>query len=124
MTRINTGIRPIPPIPPGLAEKNKSFAVALIVPADEALERWALGGLRSRAPGQRSQAAMVLRHFPSDANAARLKALLADPGLMLCGAPPEEKERKFYTVRRSAYDTLTAWGLKPEQPEFYKETSD
>ena len=34
------------------------------------------------------------------------------------------KERKFYIVRKSAYDTLIAWGQKPEQPEFYKETSD
>lgn len=124
VTRINTGLRPIPAIPSELAKKNKLLAVALVVPADEALERWALRGLRSRAPSQRSQAALVLRHFPSDANVARLKALLADPGLVLCEPAPGEKERKFYTVRKSAYETLVAWGLKPEQPEFYKESSE
>lgn len=122
VTRIKTCLRPIPP---ELAKKDKLFGdVALVVPADEALERWALRGLRSRAPYQRSQAALVLRHFPSDANVARLKALLADPGFVLCRSAPGDKERKFYIVRKSAYDTLIAWGLKPEQPEFYKETSD
>lgn len=121
VTRIQTCVRPIPP---ELAKKNKLFVVALVVPADQALERWALRGLRSRDPNQRSEAARVLRHFPSDANVARLKALLADPGLVLCQLAPGDKERKFYIVRQSAYDTLIAWGVKPEQPEFYKETSD
>jgi hypothetical protein len=67
---------------------------------------------------------LVLRHFPSDANVARLKALLADPGFVLSGPAPGGKERKFYIVRKSAYEALVAWGLKPEQPEFYKESSE
>ena len=121
VTRINTCLRPIPS---DVAKKNKLFGfVALMVPTDEALERWALRTLRSKAPLDRSAAVEVLRHYLSDANVSRLKALLADPGFVLSPGPGN-KERKFYIVRRTAYDTLIAWGQKPEQPDFFTETPD
>jgi hypothetical protein len=121
VTRINTCLRPIPS---DVAKKNKLFGfVALVVPTDEALERWALRGLRSKDPHDRSAAVEVLRHYRSDANVSRLKALLADPGFVLSPGPGD-KRRKFHIVRKTAYDTLIAWGQKPEKPEFYKETPD
>jgi hypothetical protein len=104
VTRITTCLKSLPP---ELA-MHKPFGggTVLVVPADEAMKKWALRGLRSRAPYKRSQAAEALRHFPPDANAARLRALLADPEFVLCRDTPGEKERKFYLVRKSAYDTL------------------
>jgi hypothetical protein len=120
VTRITTCLKPLPPE----LVMQKPLGTAVVVPADEAVEKWALSGLWSRAPYERSQAAKALRHFPSDANAARLKALLADPGLVFCREAPGDKERELYVVRKSAYDTLLAWGLKPEQPGFYKQPLD
>ncbi len=115
VTRITTCLKPLPA---ELVKPNIYIGgVALVVPADAALEKWALRQLRSKDPQQRSQAVIVLRRFPSDANVARLRVLLDDPGFVLYQSAAGEKKHKSYIVRKCAYETLIAWGLKPEQPE-------
>lgn len=118
VTRISTCAKPIPS---SIASQNNFWGTtALMVPADEVLEKWAIRELRAKAPEQRGRAASILRHFPCDANVARLRKLLADPGYVLCRTTPGGPDRRCYIVRKCAYETLTAWGLKPEEPEFYK----
>jgi hypothetical protein len=121
--KINTCLMPLPPelakkyMRPGSDELPPQ---AVVVPADATLEAWAVRALRSDSPIQRSEGVTVLRHFPSDANTARLKALLADSGFVICQDAPGGPKSKCYIVRKTAYDTLIAWGAKPEQPEFYE----
>jgi hypothetical protein len=80
------------------------------VPVDEALEAWALDAIQSTQVWERAEAAAALRHFPSDANIARLKALLGDPGLQPHADGP------VYLVRRRAYETLSSMGVRVPQP--------
>jgi hypothetical protein len=80
------------------------------VPVDEALEAWALDAIQSTQVWERAEAAAALRHFPSDANIARLKALLGDPGLQPHADGP------VYLVRRRAYETLSSIGVRVPEP--------
>ena len=80
------------------------------VPVDEALEEWAVDAIQSKQVWERAEGAGALRHFPSDANIARLKALLGDPGLLANAGGPA------YLVRRQAYEALTSIGVRVPEP--------
>jgi len=85
------------------------------VPADADLERWALSALDSQQAMDRAEAADALWHFPSDANAERLKRLLDDPALSDNG--PGEN---FYFVRMRAYQSLLSMGVRVPEPVLKK----
>ena len=80
------------------------------VPVDAALEAWAVDAIQSEQVWERAEAAGALRHFPSDANITRLKALLGDPGLQPHADGP------VYLVRRRAYEALISMGVRVPEP--------
>ena len=80
------------------------------VPVDEALEQWAVDATQSKEVWERAEGTGALRHFPSDANIARLKALLGDPGLLPNAGGPA------YLVRRRAYEALSSIGVRVPEP--------
>jgi hypothetical protein len=81
-----------------------------LVPVDEALEQWAVDAIQSTQVWDRAEGAGALRHFPSDANIARLKVLLGDPELLANAGGPA------YLVRQRAYEALTSIGVRLPAP--------
>ena len=59
---------------------------------------------------ERAEGADALRHFPSESNIARLKALLDDPGLHPNDGGP------IYLVRQYAYYSLSRMGVRVPEP--------
>lgn len=91
--------------------------LVLSVPADDQLQKRALGYLRSDDYQQRAEGAKALRFFKSDENVARLKPLLDDPARYLRHHAEEGRGREaIYIVRYAAYETLKAWQIDVEQP--------
>jgi hypothetical protein len=87
------------------------------VPVDADLERWALSALDSKQAVERGQAADALWHFPSEANAARLKQLLGDPALSDNGPGAVN----IYFVRMNAYQSLLRMGVRVPAPVLEKQ---
>jgi hypothetical protein len=90
----------------------------LEVPADQRLENWAHQAIGSDDFMRRCEAVRALRHFPSDENIARLKALLNDSGWSYFHRAEDNLgvEVRHYTVRQEAYETLRLWGVSVPQP--------
>ena len=91
-------------------ENSYSLCPLTKVPVDEALEQWAVDAIQSTQVWERAEGAGALRHFPSDANVTRLKALLGDPGLQPNADGP------VYLVRRRAYEALSSMGVRVPEP--------
>jgi len=87
-----------------------SVCPVTLVPVDDALEQWAVDAIQSTQVWDRAEGAGALRHFPTDANIARLKALLGDPGLLANAGGPA------YLVRRRAYESLSSIGVRVPEP--------
>jgi len=87
---------------------------------DELLEKKALEYIRSDERWRRTEGASALRHFKSDENIARVKALLkdAEPYISSHAAENHGIEVRIYTVRKAAFDTLKDWGITVDQPVF------
>ena len=95
-------------------------SVYLIVPADAQLESSARECLKSEQLHRRLEAANAFRHFNSDENAELLKSLLTDKGFYTVrqkNTPP----KRFYAVRKMAYEVLTSWGVKVDRPAIEQE---
>ena len=117
---VETFLRTLPPatvrtLLPGfrascVPENSYSLCPLTKVPVDEALEQWAVEAIHSNQAWERAEGAKALRHFPSDANITRLKALLDDPGLQ------SHVDGPFYLVRRSAYEALNGMGVRVPEP--------
>lgn len=92
--------------------------IRLTVPIDERLERRALEYVRSKDFSQRADGVLILRHFKSDENIARVKLLLNDPQWAYLGHAEYNKgiETRVYLVRKYAYGTLKYWGVGVEKP--------
>ena len=105
-TRILLPNRRVPCVP----DNWYSVCPVTLVPVDEALEQWAVDAIQSTQVWDRAEGAGALRHFPSDANIARLKALLGDPGLLPNAGGPA------YLVRRRAYEALSSIGVRVPEP--------
>jgi hypothetical protein len=88
-----------------------------VVPADADLEHWALSALDSPQAVERADAADALSHFPSEANAERLKGLLDDPALSDSGPGAVN----VYIVRTKAYQSLLSMGVRVPEPVLRKE---
>jgi hypothetical protein len=87
-------------IPAGAATRNDlSFVTA--VPVDAYLEHWAQTAVDSSDDGERQEAAGALGYFPSEANAARLRALLDDRAYRMDG-----RGNRNYFVREAATESL------------------
>jgi hypothetical protein len=90
----------------------------LSVPVDKRLEEIALKQIRSNDLNERARGADSLRDFKSDANIARLKALLADPGFVVATSSEDHKPVtvRLYQVRSAAYQVLQAWQVRVDEP--------
>lgn len=90
----------------------------LSVPVNDSLQDRAVKYLASASSWNRREAAEVLRYFPSDENANRLRNLLDDSGWSYLYHPEENNgvEVRLYDVRRAAYQSLRAWGVKVDKP--------
>lgn len=96
---------------------NTGGHLRLSVPVDAKLEQRARKNLGSEDFRTRGEAARALRYFKSDDNAARLKALLDDPGRSYrYGGERNRTKMWFYNVRYQAYETLKSWGVDVERP--------
>jgi hypothetical protein len=82
------------------------------VPADAALERWAVKAIDSRDDAERAEGANALSLFPSGENAELLKKLLSDTAL---SAIEVERPRSYF-VRNAAYQSLMRMGVRVPQP--------
>ena len=114
VTRIDTVSRQAPIAVARAIAKRGDGPLRVLVPADAALETWAIGALRSKSPVERAEAIHALRHFPSETNANRLRRLLGDPAIIVYGnhraADNLGHETRTYIVRQAASETLQAWG--------------
>lgn len=89
--------------------------LVLSVPVDKQLEKRAQDYLRAEDFMKRAEGARALRHFKSDENIARIKALLDDPGRTFRDQGNEGRE-VFYVVRHYAYETLKTWNVDVKRP--------
>ena len=98
--------------------------VRVRVPIDARLERRALAILSGEQKGSRSAAVSALRYFKSDSNVRVLMALLADTTLTTQESAENNLGHEIldYHIRRSAYGTLTSWGLAPPKPVLQVDT--
>jgi hypothetical protein len=85
-------------------------AVYFTLPADPALEADARRWAKSENPDERSRGVRCLRAFPNEQNTAILKGLLAD------GAYSTGDGKKYYYIRRAAYEALHELGVKVDRP--------
>jgi len=97
--------------------------LVLRVPVDERLEKRAHDYIRSESYPKREEGVRALRYFKSDANTARVKMLLNDPGWAYVYRAQENKggEVRIYGVRQEAYRTLKSWGSDVEKPTIREE---
>lgn len=93
----------------------------LVVPVDMHLEKRAQDYLRSENYMKRAEGVRALRYFKSDANIARVKALLTDPGHVIRQADKGEGQEAFYVVRYEAYETLKAWRIDVKEPVIHED---
>jgi HEAT repeat protein len=99
------------------------------VPINADLEHWAQSVLDANQKGisggpdyvdrdaERKEAADALGHFPSEANATRLKRLLNDQAVTVGDRAGVE----IYFVRQIAYESLERMGVKVPEPVLRKE---
>jgi hypothetical protein len=127
VTRIETFRFPVPAEAAAGTAWEKYYGtggyVTLAVPVDERLEKRALEATRSDNPSRREEAARALRYFKSEANVARVRALLTDPAWSVAGRAEDKKgvESRFFRVREAAFDTLKYWGVKVDKPQTREE---
>ncbi|MDQ2985468.1 MAG: hypothetical protein M3R13_01945 [Armatimonadota bacterium] len=87
----------------------------VVVPANAALERWALRTLPISADQhRRAEAAMALGYFRSEANIATLRALLKDEGTVR--STRDGKDVDLYLVRIRAWESLEMLGVRAPRP--------
>ncbi|MEX0612290.1 MAG: hypothetical protein WD229_09225 [Pirellulales bacterium] len=102
----------------GTAWRHRCTHLSLAVPVDDRLERRAIEYLGSKIYSQRQEGVQALAHFKSDANVARLKAMLADEGYAYLQHAENNAgiEVRHYGIRASAYEALAAWGVTVPMP--------
>ncbi len=93
--------------------RHSATMLSLTVPVDE---QWCQRAIDDN--GDRAQAAVALRHFRSDENEARLRALLKDSKTAFSRTPIHNNGLGTYQyiVRQAALSTLTAWGVDVTPP--------
>jgi hypothetical protein len=90
-------------------------AVWFNVPIDDALEPRAIAWIADKDVSVRVQGVGALESFRSEANAARLKKLLADDGFYT-QQTDNGPRTKHYPVRAKAHEVLDGWHVKHATP--------